>query len=181
MDIAPWELFIRSTALHAFVQTYEPWLWPLLQSLHYLGASLLIGTVGLFDLRVLGLVDAARPESRDLLDGLLLMDVGNAQGLLGMEGRLSSIDLILQDPARETEALQRWLQDWIYEYVDGDPVNSTEETKSRKPLADARVEVFENEENPGYYSARFYLRPHYQLEGMDIGMSLVSRLPAPAA
>jgi putative ABC transport system permease protein len=48
------------------------------------------------DLRVLGLVDAARPESRDLLDGLLLMDVGNAQGLLGMEGRLSSIDLILR-------------------------------------------------------------------------------------
>jgi type VI secretion system protein ImpC len=82
---------------------------------------------------------------------------------------------------KEKEALQRWLQEWIYEYVDGDPVNSTEETKSRKPLADARVEVFENEENPGYYSARFYLRPHYQLEGMDIGMSLVSRLPAPAA
>jgi type VI secretion system protein ImpC len=40
------------------------------------------------------------------------------------------------------------------------------------------VDVFENEENPGYYNARFYLRPHYQLEGMDIGLSLVSRLPA---
>jgi type VI secretion system protein ImpC len=79
---------------------------------------------------------------------------------------------------KEKEALQRWLQEWIYDYVDGDPVNSSEETKCRKPLADARVEVFENEENPGYYSARFYLRPHYQLEGMDIGMSLVSRLPA---
>jgi type VI secretion system protein ImpC len=82
---------------------------------------------------------------------------------------------------KEKEALQRWLQEWIYDYVDGDPVNSSEETKSRKPLADARVDVFENEENPGYYSARFYLRPHYQLEGMDIGLSLVSRLPpAPA-
>ena len=34
-----------------------------------------------------------------------------------------------------------------------------------------------NEENPGYYSANVYLRPHFQLEGMDIGMSLVSRLP----
>ena len=79
---------------------------------------------------------------------------------------------------KEKEALQRWLQEWIYEYVDGDPVNSSEETKSRRPLADARVDVFEDEENPGYYSARFYLRPHYQLEGMDIGMSLVSRLPA---
>src|SRR6266568_1839478 len=82
---------------------------------------------------------------------------------------------------KEKEALQRWLQEWIYDYVDGDPVNSSEETKCRKPLADARVEVFENEENPGYYSARFYLRPHYQLEGMDIGMSLVSRLPAAPA
>ena len=83
---------------------------------------------------------------------------------------------------KEKEALQRWLQEWIYEYVDGDPVNSSEETKARKPLADARVDVFENEENPGYYSARFYLRPHYQLEGMDIGLSLVSRLPqAPSA
>jgi len=79
---------------------------------------------------------------------------------------------------KEKEALQRWLQEWIYEYVDGDPVNSSEETKCRKPLADARVEVFENEENPGYYSARFFLRPHYQLEGMEVGLSLVSRLPA---
>ena len=41
------------------------------------------------------------------------------------------------------------------------------------------VTVVENPENPGYYSANFYLRPHFQLEGMDIGMSLVSRLPAP--
>ena len=55
MDVAPWEIFIRSTALHAFVRDHEPWLWPLLQSLHYLGASLVIGTIGLFDLRALGL------------------------------------------------------------------------------------------------------------------------------
>ncbi|HLH96148.1 MAG TPA: hypothetical protein VKW08_13625 [Xanthobacteraceae bacterium] len=55
MEIAPWEAFIRSTALHAFVRDHEPWLWPLMQALHYVGASLLIGTVGLFDLRALGL------------------------------------------------------------------------------------------------------------------------------
>ena len=39
MEIAPWELFIRSTALHAFVQAHEPWLWPLLQSLRVLAQS----------------------------------------------------------------------------------------------------------------------------------------------
>jgi type VI secretion system protein ImpC len=77
----------------------------------------------------------------------------------------------------EEAQLQRWLQDWINKYVDGDPQNSTEQAKARKPLAAAKVEVFPDEENPGYYAARFFLRPHYQLEGMDIGMSLVSKLP----
>ena len=77
----------------------------------------------------------------------------------------------------EQEQLQRWLQDWIMRYVDGDPKNSSEATKAKLPLADAKVDVFPDEENPGYYAARFYLRPHYQLEGMDIGLSLVSRLP----
>jgi type VI secretion system protein ImpC len=78
---------------------------------------------------------------------------------------------------KEKEQLQRWLQEWILQYVDGAPEISSEETKARKPLAAAKVEIFANEENPGYYNARFYLRPHYQLEGMDIGLSLVSRLP----
>ena len=55
MEIEPWEAFIRGSAFHAFVRTYEPWLWPLCETLHYLGLSLLIGTVGLFDLRVLGM------------------------------------------------------------------------------------------------------------------------------
>jgi len=77
----------------------------------------------------------------------------------------------------EEAQLQRWLQTWIIKYVDGDPKNSTEATKAKLPLAGAKVEVFPDEENPGYYAARFYLRPHYQLEGMDIGLSLVSRLP----
>ena len=77
----------------------------------------------------------------------------------------------------ERDDLRRWLQNWINLYVDGDPKNSTIQTKARKPLAEAKVDVFEDEENPGYYSAKFYLRPHFQLEGMDIGLSLVSRLP----
>ena len=81
---------------------------------------------------------------------------------------------------KEKDELTTWLQSWINLYVDGDPVNSTEQTKARKPLAAASVEVIENEENPGYYAAKFMLRPHYQLEGMDIGLSLVSRLPGAA-
>lgn len=77
----------------------------------------------------------------------------------------------------EQEQLTVWLQEWINQYVDGAPATSTEQTKARKPLAAASVEIRPDEENPGYYSARFLLRPHYQLEGMDVSLSLVSRLP----
>jgi type VI secretion system protein ImpC len=80
----------------------------------------------------------------------------------------------------ERQELQFRLQEWINQYVLADPATAGETLKALKPLADARVEVFADEENPGYYGARFYLRPHFQLEGMDIGMSLVSRLPGKA-
>ena len=33
----------------------NPWVWPVFESIHFVGLSLLIGTVGLFDLRVMGL------------------------------------------------------------------------------------------------------------------------------
>jgi type VI secretion system protein ImpC len=77
---------------------------------------------------------------------------------------------------KEKEQLQRDLTNWIADYIDGDPINSSEEAKCRRPLAGAAISIQENEENPGYYQATFDLRPHFQLEGMDIGLRLVSRL-----
>jgi type VI secretion system protein ImpC len=82
---------------------------------------------------------------------------------------------------KEKDELTKWLQTWINEYVDPNPAMSSEIMKARKPLAAAKVEVIPNEENPGYYNARFFLRPHFQLEGMDVGLSLVSRLPGPSS
>jgi type VI secretion system protein ImpC len=76
------------------------------------------------------------------------------------------------------EEMQRWLWNWIVKYVDGSPEHSTEYTKATKPLADASVVVEEVEGNPGYYSAKFYLRPHYQLEGLTVSLRLVSKLPS---
>jgi type VI secretion system protein ImpC len=77
---------------------------------------------------------------------------------------------------KEQAQLERWLNNWIVRYVDADPQNSSEQVKAMKPLAGAKVTVIPNEENPGYYSANVWLRPHFQLEGMDIGMSLVASL-----
>ena len=74
--------------------------------------------------------------------------------------------------------MQRWLQKWIMQYVDGDPAHYSETTKAKKPLAAAEVVVEEVEGNPGYYTSRFYLRPHYQLEGLTVSLRLVSKLPS---
>ena len=79
---------------------------------------------------------------------------------------------------KEREDMERWLSKWILQYVDGDPVNSSEETKARKPLAAAEVVVEEDPSNPGYYSSKFFLRPHYQLEGLTVSLRLVSKLPS---
>jgi type VI secretion system protein ImpC len=82
---------------------------------------------------------------------------------------------------KERSDMQRWLQNWIMNYVDGDPVNSTETVKARKPLAAAEVVVEEVEGNPGYYTSKFFLRPHYQLEGLTVSLRLVSKLPSAKA
>ncbi|RST50635.1 type VI secretion system contractile sheath large subunit [Variovorax sp. MHTC-1] len=79
---------------------------------------------------------------------------------------------------KERADMERWLNNWIMNYVDGDPANSSEETKARKPLAAAQVVVEEVEGNPGYYSSKFFLRPHYQLEGLTVSLRLVSKLPS---
>ncbi|WP_295391339.1 type VI secretion system contractile sheath large subunit [uncultured Thiodictyon sp.] len=79
---------------------------------------------------------------------------------------------------KERDDMQRWLNKWILQYVDGDPAHSSEDTKAKCPLAAAEVVVEEVEGNPGYYTSKFFLRPHYQLEGLTVSLRLVSKLPS---
>jgi len=82
---------------------------------------------------------------------------------------------------KERSDMERYLSDWIMGYVILNPESAGETAKAQKPLAGAEVKVEEVEGNPGYYTARFHLRPHYQLEGVTVTMSLVSRLPSQRA
>lgn len=79
---------------------------------------------------------------------------------------------------KDRGALQEWLTDWITQYVDGNPAGSSDESKARRPLAAAEVVVEEVEGSPGYYNSKFFLRPHYQLEGLTVSLRLVSKLPS---
>ena len=78
-------------------------------------------------------------------------------------------------------SMQRELNDWIMQFVHGSPETAGPESLAERPLAGAEVVVEEIEGNPGFYTSRFRLIPHYQLEGMNISLSLVSKLPSAKA
>jgi type VI secretion system protein ImpC len=77
---------------------------------------------------------------------------------------------------KEREDMEQWLNKWISQFCCDS--KSAEEVKARYPLAEAKVEVLEVKGNPGYYTSKFWLRPHYQLEGLTVSLRLVSKLPS---
>ena len=79
---------------------------------------------------------------------------------------------------KERADMETWLNNWIGKYVLQNPSTASDAEKARQPLAGAEVVVAEIEGNPGYYSSKFFLRPHYQLEGLSVSLRLVSKLPS---
>lgn len=73
--------------------------------------------------------------------------------------------------------MEHWLANWVSKYVTTDP-SATDEVKAKYPLAEAKVVVEDVEGKPGYYSAKFYLRPHYQLEGLTTSLRLTTKVPS---
>ena len=78
---------------------------------------------------------------------------------------------------KERADMEKWLSDWISNYVTSDP-NASDEVKAKYPLAEAKVVVEDVEGQPGYYNAKFYLRPHYQLEGLTTSLRLTTKVPS---
>jgi type VI secretion system protein ImpC len=73
----------------------------------------------------------------------------------------------------------RFLNRWISQYVtQDDKANQT--TKAKYPLREARVDVEEVKGKPGVYRAVAYLRPHFQLDELNVSLRLVAELPGAA-
>ena len=79
---------------------------------------------------------------------------------------------------KEKDDMATWLNNWIGQYVLQNPATASDAEKARQPLAGAEVTIEEIPGNPGYYSSKFFLRPHYQLEGLTVSLRLVSKLPS---
>ncbi|MFQ6043334.1 MAG: type VI secretion system contractile sheath large subunit, partial [Candidatus Poribacteria bacterium] len=76
----------------------------------------------------------------------------------------------------DSSTLQQDLQNWINGLVTGTP-NPSPSIIAQRPLKEAQITVTDIEENPGFFKVDIYVRPHIQLEGMDIGLSIVSQMP----
>lgn len=74
---------------------------------------------------------------------------------------------------------ERFLNQWISNYVTADDTASPV-VKAQFPLRDARVEVVEIPGKPGAYKAVAFLRPHFQLDELQVSLRLVTELPKPA-
>ena len=70
------------------------------------------------------------------------------------------------------------LQSWLNNYVlsEDNAPNATAADKAKRPLRASTVSVVDNDKNPGHYNIEFNLCPHYQLEGANITLSLVSEV-----
>jgi type VI secretion system protein ImpC len=75
---------------------------------------------------------------------------------------------------------ERFLNQWISQYVVGNPDSVGQETKARFPLSQARIDVEELPGKPGAYRAVAFLKPHFQLEELTVSMRLVAELPPSA-
>jgi len=73
-----------------------------------------------------------------------------------------------------------FLNSWIADYVLLDD-NAPQAVKAKYPLREARVDVADIPGKPGCYKAVAFLRPHFQLEELNVSMRLVAELPPPAA
>ncbi|PKH24783.1 type VI secretion system contractile sheath large subunit [Enterobacterales bacterium CwR94] len=68
--------------------------------------------------------------------------------------------------------LNTWVRGLVTEMTDpGD------ELQASHPLRDAKVVVEDIDDNPGFFRVKLFAVPHFQVEGMDINLSLVSQMP----
>lgn len=88
MNFEPLIDFLTSTPVSHFVMDYR-WVWPLSETLHFCGLVLMVGTVGTFDLRVLGLGKGIAPATlhRSLRFGIAGFAVSAITGALFLMGQ----------------------------------------------------------------------------------------------
>ncbi|WP_387491214.1 type VI secretion system contractile sheath large subunit [Photorhabdus sp. RM96S] len=68
--------------------------------------------------------------------------------------------------------LNNWINTLVTEMTD-----PADDVQASYPLREARVTVEDIDDNPGFFRVRLYAVPHFQVEGLDVNLSLVAQMP----
>ncbi|EPY5345275.1 type VI secretion system contractile sheath large subunit [Klebsiella quasipneumoniae] len=77
---------------------------------------------------------------------------------------------------KDRRLLELELNTWVKSLVT-EMKEAGDELQASHPLREAKVVVEDIEDNPGFFRVKLYAVPHFQVEGMDINLSLVSQMP----
>jgi len=77
---------------------------------------------------------------------------------------------------KDRRLLELELNNWIKGLV---TVMTTpgDDLQASHPLREAKVVAEDIEDNPGFFRIRLFIVPHFQIEGMDVSLSLTSQMP----
>jgi type VI secretion system protein ImpC len=78
---------------------------------------------------------------------------------------------------KDANVLQNDLQIWLNQYVNS-ATSAAPAVIARKPLREAKITVESIVEDPGFYRVEMLIIPHFQVEGIDVNLSLVSQMPS---
>ncbi|NBC18023.1 MAG: type VI secretion system contractile sheath large subunit [Bacteroidetes bacterium] len=78
--------------------------------------------------------------------------------------------------AKDAETIESELNRWLNGLVTK-MANPSQDVIAKYPLREGQVKVFDYPDNPGFYGVQMMIMPHFQIEGMDISLSMVSKMP----
>ena len=77
---------------------------------------------------------------------------------------------------KDATVIESELNTWLKGLVTEMEKPSAEQV-AKYPLKAASVQVVELDDNPGFFRVQTAIKPHFQIEGMDISLSLVGKMP----
>ncbi|MDR2581951.1 MAG: type VI secretion system contractile sheath large subunit [Fibromonadaceae bacterium] len=124
---------------------------------------------------------AQKPEEYDDAQATANSRVNSRLPYIFLTARLAHYLKVLQreniGTSKSAGVLEAELNNWIKELVT-EMKNPGPELAATHPLSFGQVTVAENPDNPGFFKVILSVIPHFQVEGVNVNLSLVSKMPA---
>lgn len=123
---------------------------------------------------------AQRPQLYDDPEATANSRVNSRLPYIMLGSRISHYLKVLQreniGATKDSARIQAELNTWINTLITKTP-NPSEALIAKYPLRAGEVKVYDLPDNPGFFRVDLNIIPHFQIEGMDINLSMVSKMP----